>query len=99
MNAHMSLLYKQELPVWETLGQHSSKTGETNIKTREQQHFKSLPGRVNTGWLTRKSQLILLCREGSSGTGKETWLASTLGLQNTTRKFLSRYFWKVVLDG
>ena len=59
---------QQELPVWETLGQHSSKTGETNTKTREQQHFNSLPGRVNIDGLTGKSQLILLFGEGISGT-------------------------------
>lgn len=67
----MSLLHKQELLVWETLGQHSSKTGETNTKTREEQHFNSLPGRINIDWLTGKSQLILLFSEGSSGTEEE----------------------------
>lgn len=71
MNAHMSLLHKQELPVWETLGHYSSKTGETNTKTREQQHFNSLPGRVNIDWLTGKSEIILLFGEGSSDTEEE----------------------------
>lgn len=59
----MPLLHKQKLPVWETLGQHSSEAGGTNTeKTREQQqqHFNSLPGRVNIDWLRGKSQLILL---------------------------------------
>lgn len=65
MNAHMSLLDKQELPVWEIWGQYSSKTRETNTKTREEQHFNSLLGRVNIDWLTGKSQLILLFSEGT----------------------------------
>lgn len=71
MNAHMASLHKQELPVWETLGQFSSKTGETNTKTREQQLFNSLCGRVNIDWFTGKSQLILRFGEGSSGTEEE----------------------------
>lgn len=61
--------------------------------------LNSLPGRVNIDWLTGKSQLILLFGEGSSGTEEEPHkLASTLGLQNTSRKFLSKYFCKVVLN-
>lgn len=51
--------------MWEILGQYSSKTGETNTKRREEQHFNSLHGRVNIDWLTGKSQLVLLFSEGT----------------------------------
>lgn len=41
-------------------GRIPARQEEQTPKTREQQHFNSLPGRVNIDWLRGESQLILL---------------------------------------